>query len=192
MACRISVKASRRSRSSIRASSRNARPAPASVLSVVLRPPALTGAGLGRLRSRRSCVSSRAGPRRNVPPRLHSGVGGGFRSRPTGLRSDERHSPSPVRVSAPRQVIDGAIRHSAIDDAPAELTATRNGRFFCGVGTRAAEGPQVPVTANQEIKGPASGAMYLECANRDGEALVQDGIQLHSLGGRLLKYTPLP
>jgi len=38
------------------------------------------------------------------------------------------------------------------------------------------------VAANQEIKGPASGAMYLECARRDGEALVEDGIQLQSLG----------
>jgi len=45
------------------------------------------------------------------------------------------------------------------------------------------------MTANQEIKGPASGAVYLEGACRDGEALVQHGIQLQSLGGGLLKYT---
>jgi hypothetical protein len=32
------------------------------------------------------------------------------------------------------------------------------------------------VAANQEIKGPATGPMYLECARRDGEALVPDGI----------------
>jgi hypothetical protein len=55
----------------------------------------------------------------------------------------------------------------------------------------AAEGPQVPVAANQEIKGPASGAMYLECARRNGEALVQDRIQLQSPGWRLLEYTPV-
>jgi hypothetical protein len=48
------------------------------------------------------------------------------------------------------------------------------------------------VPANQEIKGPASGAMYLECARRDGEALVQDGIQPQNLGGRLLNYTTVP
>jgi hypothetical protein len=100
----------------------------------------------------------------------------------SGLRSNRRHRLSLGRASAPRQVIDRAIRHSAIDDAPTELTTTRDRRFFCGVGTRAAEGPQIPVAANQEIEGPSSGAMYLECPRRDGEALVQDGIQLESLG----------
>src|SRR5690242_13072985 len=76
------------------------------------------------------------------------------------------------------QVIDRAIPHSPVDDELTELTTTRDGRFFCRVGPRAAEGPQVRVAANQEIKGPASAATYLECACRDGEALVQDGIQV--------------
>ena len=82
-------------------------------------------------------------------------------------------APQPYDKSSTEQ-----FGHSAIDDAPAELRATRVGRFFCGVGTRAAEGAQVPVAANQDIERPASRAMYLECARRDGEALVRDGIQL--------------
>ena len=48
------------------------------------------------------------------------------------------------------------------------------------------------MAANQDIERPASRTMYLECARRDGEALVQDGIQLQSLGRRLLKYTTVP
>jgi hypothetical protein len=36
------------------------------------------------------------------------------------------------------------------------------------------------MAANQEIKGPASGAAYLERARRDDEAFVQDGIQLQA------------
>ena len=64
------------------------------------------------------------------------------------------------------------VRHSPIDDTLTELTTTRDGRFFCGVGPRAAEGPQAPVAAHQEIKGPASGGTYLKRARRDGEALV--------------------
>ena len=76
------------------------------------------------------------------------------------------------------QVIDRAIPHPSIDDALTELTTTRDGRFFCGIGARAAEGPQVRIAANQEIKRPASGAMYLKRARRDGKALVQDRIQL--------------
>jgi hypothetical protein len=87
-----------------------------------------------------------------------------------------RHCASQTSVSG--QVVDRAIPHSPVDDAPRELTTTRDGRFFGGVGARAAEGPQARVAANQEIKGPASGATDLKRARRDGEALVRDGIQL--------------
>lgn len=68
---------------------------------------------------------------------------------------------------------------------------TRNSRFFCGVGGRSAEGPQVCVPANQEIKAPTSGAVYLERAGRDRETVIQDGIQLRGLGKGPLKYTAL-
>jgi len=85
-----------------------------------------------------------------------------------------------IWASVSGQVIDRAIPHSPIDDALTELTTTRDGRFFCGVGPWAAEGPQAPVAANQEIKGPASGAMDLKRARRDGEALVRDRIQLQA------------
>jgi hypothetical protein len=47
------------------------------------------------------------------------------------------------------------------------------------------------VAANQEIKGPASGATNLKRARRNGEALVRDRIQLQALGGGLLAYTEL-
>ena len=72
-------------------------------------------------------------------------------------------------------------QQGAPDDALRELTTTRDGRFFGGVGARAAEGPQARVAANQEIKGPPSGATDLKRARRDGEAVVQDGIQLQQL-----------
>ena len=91
-------------------------------------------------------------------------------------------------ASVSGQVIDRAIPHSSIDDAPSELTATRDGRFLCGVGPRAAEGPQVTVAADQEIEGPASGATYLERARRDGEALVRGRIQPDS---ELFNHTEL-
>jgi hypothetical protein len=83
-----------------------------------------------------------------------------------------------IWASVSGQVIDCAIPHSPIDDALTELTATPDSRFFCGVGPWAAEGPQAPVAANQEIKGPASGATDLKRARGDGEALVRDRIQL--------------
>jgi hypothetical protein len=85
-----------------------------------------------------------------------------------------------IWASVSRQVIDRAIPHSPIDDALTELTTTRDGRFFCEVGPRAAEGPQAPLAANQQIKGPASGTTDLKRARRDGETLVRDRIQLQA------------
>jgi hypothetical protein len=98
----------------------------------------------------------------------------------SGVWSASPAAMSAGQASVSRQLIDRAIPHSPIDDAPTEFTATRDGRFFCGVGRRAAEGPQAPVAANQEIKGPASGATYLKRARRDGKALVQDRIHLQA------------
>jgi len=90
-------------------------------------------------------------------------------------REDVAQSAGQASVSS--QVIDRIFPHSSIDDASTELKATRDGRFLCGVGPKAAEGPQVPVAADQEVEGPAPGATYLKSARRDGEALIGDRIQ---------------
>ena len=73
------------------------------------------------------------------------------------------------------EIGDATIFDGPVDDVTAEFGTARLGARSRRIGVGTAEGPELPVAADQQIQGPASGSTELEGAGANGVALVRKG-----------------